>query len=273
MLGVPVSTILRTARVVSETDDARRIRRRWRRPHSGTVPEDAAAGRVTVTTSQRRALLAAIAGILCELHPDRRILVGVDGVDGAGKTTFADDLATETCRRARKVIRASTDGFHRPAAQRYRLGRGSPEGFYRDSYDYDRLRSDLLDPCSPSGSGVYRGAVFDVEQDLPLLGMAELAEPRAVVIVDGLFLHRSELCGYWDFSIFLDVAFDISIPRGAARGLGYGSPDPSAPSNQRYVEGQRMYFRDAQPTRYASIVVDYNDLDRPAVVRDPACTR
>jgi hypothetical protein len=61
-----------------------------------------------------------------------------------------------------------------------------------------------------------------------VVGMARLAQPDALAIVDGLFLHRPELVGYWDFSIFLDVKFQISIPRGAARGPGYGSPDPTA---------------------------------------------
>jgi uridine kinase len=50
------------------------------------------------------------------------------------------------------VIRASVDGFHHPREIRYRLGRDSPEGFYRDSYDLDALQRELLDPLSPGGS-------------------------------------------------------------------------------------------------------------------------
>jgi uridine kinase len=225
-----------------------------------------------VGTSQGRELLASIAGTLCELGVDRRLLVAVDGVDGAGKTTFADELANEIRQLGRPVVRASTDAFHRPAVYRYRLGRGSPEGFYLDSYDYNRLRSDLLDPCAPGGSGLLRGGRIRRGPGSPV-GMAQLAKPQAVVIVDGLFLHRSELCAYWDFSIFLDVDFDISIPRGAARGPGYGSPDPSAPSNHRYVEGQRIYIRDVQPTRRASIVVDNNDVRRPTITSTRTATR
>jgi hypothetical protein len=111
-------------------------------------------------------------------------------------------------------------------------------------------------PAEPPG---FHTQADKCQQDLPLLGAARLAQPRAVLLVDGLFLHRPELREYWDFSIYLDVEFDISIPRGAARGPGYGSPEPTAPSNHRYIEGQRIYFQDAQPARRASIVIDNNN--------------
>ena len=55
--------------------------------------------------------------------------VGIDGVDGAGKTTLADTLADALEAAGIAVIRASVDGFHHPRAVRYRLGRESPEGF------------------------------------------------------------------------------------------------------------------------------------------------
>jgi uridine kinase len=45
--------------------------------------------------------------------------VGIDGVDGAGKTTFADKLATALADRQLHVIRSSIDGFHNPRSIRY----------------------------------------------------------------------------------------------------------------------------------------------------------
>jgi uridine kinase len=77
------------------------------------------------------------------------------------------------------------------------------------------------------------------------------------------FLHRDELVGLWDFSIWLEVPFGVSVPRGAARGYGFGSPDPEAPSNRRYVEGQRLYIESCDPRSRATIVVDNSDLARP----------
>jgi uridine kinase len=193
--------------------------------------------------------------------------VAVDGVDGVGKTTFADRLGQWLRAQGRQVIRSSVDGFHNPRAIRHRLGRTSPEGFYRDSYDYAALRTNLLDPLSPGGLGRYRTAVFDHLIDGPVSNPELEAPEGAALVVDGLFLHRPELQGYWDFSVYLDAPFEITAPRGAARGVGFGDPDPSSPSNRRYVGGAMIYFREARPQDQATVVVDYSDLSRPRIVR------
>ena len=101
------------------------------------------------------------------LHPDRRIRVAIDGVDGAGKTTLADALAPLVAAQGRPVIRASVDDFHNPRSLRYARGRYSPDGFYLDSYDYDSFRRLLLEPLSPGGSGRYVAKRFDLDNDQP----------------------------------------------------------------------------------------------------------
>ena len=58
-----------------------------------------------------------------------------------------------------------------------------------------------------------------------------------IFLFDGIFLHRPELRDYWDLSIYLDVQFEQSIPRLAAR--DGGPSDLDAPLNRRYIEGQQ----------------------------------
>lgn len=188
-------------------------------------------------------------------------------MDGAGKTHFADELAELLRASGRPTIRASVDGFHHRKAIRHRKGRASPEGFFRDSYDYDQLKAALLDPLSPGGTGRYRVAVFDHRADKPIQTPELPASPGDILILDGIFLHRSELRAYWDYSIFLEVAFAVSIPRGAQR--GEGSPDPVAPENRRYVEGQKLYLRVCEPRRFATVTINNDDLLAPYIV-EPA---
>lgn len=201
---------------------------------------------------------------MLELPAPATARVGVDGVDGAGKTTFADELAPFLEAAGRSVIRASVDGFHHPARLRYRRGRASPRGFYRDSYDYATLKRLLLDPLGPGGTGRFRRAAFDHRTDAPALAPEEQAAPGSVLVFDGIFLHRPELRDYWDFSVLLEVPFTVSVPRGAGR--GEGSPDPQAASNRRYVLGQRLYLRACEPRRNATVVVDNTNLAAPFFV-------
>lgn len=192
------------------------------------------------------------------------VRVAVDGVDGAGKTTFADDLAAALVAAGRRVVRVGVDDFHRPRADRYARGRADPDGFFTDSFDYDRLRADVLAPLGPGGDGVVCRRAFDHVRDAPVEAPDEQVPRGGVLVLDGLFLHRDGLRGVFDWSVFLRVPFAVSVARTAAR--DGTSPDPGAPSNRRYVLGQQRYLRECAPESRATVVVDHTDAARPFVV-------
>src|SRR5690606_4437599 len=119
----------------------------------------------------------------------------------------------------------------------------------------------LLDPLSPGGDGRYRTAVFDHRSDAPVSVPEAQAQVGDILVFDGIFLHRPELRSYWDFSIFLQVEEAVSVRRCAQR--DGGSPGRFAPENRRYVEGQRLYLRECEPQRHASVVIDNNGIAAP----------
>jgi uridine kinase len=211
-------------------------------------------------------LLEAIAEFICHYEDKSLVRIGIDGVDGVGKTVFADMLAGAIRSRGRPVIRASVDGFHNPRTVRYQRGRASPEGFYLDSYNYGELRKTLLDPLGPNGSRRYCPAIFDHVTDSQIPMSWSVADPRSALIFDGIFLHRPELRNVWSLSVFLAASFDVTIPRCASRGPDWGSADVNAPSNQRYIEGQNIYLRDNEPQTRAHIVIDYSDFTNPFLI-------
>ncbi|WP_349295651.1 hypothetical protein ABEB22_14245 (plasmid) [Thioclava sp. 'Guangxiensis'] len=182
--------------------------------------------------------------------PDRAI-VAVDGIDGAGKSTFSDLLADRTKNYGRPVIRATVDNFHNPARFRYARGRNDPTGFFLDSYDYVRLRKYLIEPFR-NGKTEILTSVFDHQTDKPN-PVKQRVPPKALLVFDGIFLHRQELLDEWDFSIFISVPFSVSYARMAQR--DGSNPDPLAPENTRYYEGQLRYLREAKPEKSARLVV------------------
>lgn len=214
---------------------------------------------------QRQEVLGSVADRILRLPAHRISRVGVDGVDGAGKTMFADELAAVVRAKGSPVIRAGVDGFHNPSAVRYRRGRGSPEGFFEESYDYATLKAVLLDPLGNGGTGRYRTAAFDHTMDMPVSSPELQALPGSILVFDGIFLHRPELRDYWDVSIFLVADFAVSTARCAAR--DGTSLDPAVAANRRYVEGQRLYLRTCDPWARASLTIDNNDLSAPFIVR------
>jgi uridine kinase len=215
----------------------------------------------------REALLDRLAETIATLHPDRRIRVAIDGVDGAGKTTFADTLAPMVIAKGREVVRASVDGFHNPRAIRYARGRYSPDGFFLDSYDYATFLRLLLDPLGPDGSGRYVAKYFDHRADQLVASQPQQAPPTAALLVDGIFLHRPEPRGHWDLSIFLHVDFTISMARNAARDGTPEALDPDTPFTRRYIGGQQRYLAECTPQQQADIVIDHNDLGAPKILK------
>ncbi len=220
----------------------------------------------TVTSPARQAVLHRIAGAVLALPAAGTLRVAIDGIDGAGKTTLGDELRDALAPSGRPILRATVDGFHHPRAVRYRLGKGSPEGFYRDSYDYATLQAVLLDPLGPGGDGRFRRAVFDVDADLPVEAPVERAPPRAILLFDGMFLHRPELRDAWDLSILLRVPW----PRNhhLRKLLERGPVDPGEGRFHRYREGQEIYFRECRPETFADLVVDNEDLAAPFLVEE-----
>ncbi|GAB3259416.1 AAA family ATPase [Alteromonas gracilis] len=180
---------------------------------------------------------------------DRPVLVGIDGVDGSGKTTYAAALS-EALERPSLVVHL--DDFHHPAAIRHRLGRDSPEGFLRDTCDLAAFERCVLSPLSRGDRRIVPAA-FDHRSDRPVEHAPVTVTDETVVIVEGLFVHRDELHLRWDVSVLLDVPFAVSVARLAARDGSH--PDPDHPSMRRYVEGQRLYFERCRPRERATWVV------------------
>ncbi len=192
----------------------------------------------------QRESLRRTAGAVAGLPRDRRTLVAIDGLDGAGKSTFGDALAEHLDR---PVVRATVDAFHHPRATRYRRGRESPEGFYLDSFDLATLTERLLGPFA-SGRP-FRREAFDHTVDSVVDAPVEDAPADAVLVFDGIFVHRRELRAWWDLSILLDVAPEVAAERMLAR--------DGQPTRDRYVRGQELCFADAQPRRHASLVLGW----------------
>ena len=173
---------------------------------------------------RRLELINELSSRISEVFRDHPVRVAIDGVDASGKTMLADELVVPRQRMGRSVIRASIDGFHNPATIRRRRGATSAEGYYYDSFNYTDLIKELLVPLGPGGSLRYRRAVFDFRTDSPLNASVEEAQFDAVLLFDGVFLLRPELCQYWDFSIFVHADFQVTVRRAEVRDLGlFGS--------------------------------------------------
>jgi uridine kinase len=218
-----------------------------------------------VISQQRETVLRVLADAIVRIQRSHPTRVAIDGVDGAGKTTLADELVPFLERFGRTVIRASIDGFHRPRAERYLRGPDSPVGFYHDSFDTSAVRTQLLDPLGPGGDLHYRARTFDWRTDLPVVANVSMAPPDAILIFDGIFSQRAELEKAWDLCVFLEAAFDETLERSLVRDRTETSVTEEMIRRfwARYAAGQNIYLEEVCPREKAHFVIDNNDPNRP----------
>ena len=216
---------------------------------------------------KRSDLIRNLAGAVCDAVRDYPTRVAFDGVDAAGKTTLANEVAIGLEGCGRQIIRASIDGFHNPKA--IRRQDDSAEGYFRYSFNYPALIDSLLAPLGPNGSRVFRRAVFDFRADTGIDAEQEIATPNAILLLDGVFLLRHELRDYWDLAIFVEADFATTVSRAEVRDSKLFG-DVTAVRQRyesRYVPGQKLYLEQEQPRQCADFVVINNSFDNPSLER------
>jgi uridine kinase len=213
---------------------------------------------------ERKDTVTAIADEILHHYGRGRVMVAVDGRDGAGKSHFADDLAATLRSKGHVVFRASLDDFHKPRVERYRRGRDSAEGFYHDSYDYSVFRRVLVGPFRMGGSAGFVTAAFDTGRDAAIEPKWITAQDDAILIVDGLFLNRPELHGLWNYSLWVEAPEEITRARVVAR-------DGADAAGDRYTGGEALYLAEANPRTAAVAIIDNTDFDHPRRIFADSC--
>ncbi len=213
-------------------------------------------------------MLNQLTDIILKVRSPHPVRVAIDGIDNAGKTSMSDELAKIIAGSGRPVIQGSLDGFHQPKSVRYRRGTDSPEGYYWDSYSYDKLRKCLLIPLGPGGDHLYQLEIFDYRRDKPIHLENRQAEKNAILLFDGIFLLRPEIRNDWDMSIFLKVEFEEALRRALDRDqYELGSREAATTRYQRrYIPGQMIYLTKDQPEDVADIVVENTNLAGPVIL-------
>lgn len=218
---------------------------------------------MTRWSPSRRAALEALADELLHNYGKGRTVVAIDGPTASGKSTFADDLATELRTSGHDVFRASIDDFLRPRALRYAQGRDSAKGRYEDAYDYSVFRRVLIEPFGMNGSTGFVTAAWDEDRDRQIEPKWLSGPVDAMLLVDGSYLLRPELRGLWNASIWLEADAAVREQRIRAR----DGIEPGSPRAERYAGAQKLYEK-TKPREAATVLVDNTDPDSPRRIAD-----
>jgi uridine kinase len=198
-----------------------------------------------------------------------RLRVAIDGRTAAGKTSLGHEVAEGLAGRGRPVLRASLDDFKRPWSEAHRYDRISGEGYYRNAFDLDAMRSLLLEPAGPDGDGRVALCSIDPLTQIDHSASVTTMAGDGVLIVDGVFACRPEIDRHWDLRIWVEIDAELSVRRGTARDAGIegGADAAEALHRERYLAAEELYLEEVDPRSFVEVVVDNTDFVRPRLLR------
>lgn len=178
------------------------------------------------------------------------LLIGIDGLGGSGKTTYAMNLQ----RQVKNAIVIHLDDFIHTRKVRYNEQFESWYCYYYLQWRYDYLIDKLLEPVRNGLAVNDTIELYDKSKDSYL--MQKFAIPvGTTVIVEGVFLQRPELRAYFDKVIYLETDRDTRITRALDRDGYIGSnEDIIRHYEQRYFPAEDAYVEQCNPIALADAV-------------------
>jgi uridine kinase len=200
--------------------------------------------------------------------PSTRVpIIGIDGIDAAGKTQFSAAIVTTLEQIGRKCCLVHIDDFHNPKDVRYE-GNDEVKKYYFQSFAYERLVDSILQPIRQAGRLDVELNLLDLKTDTFSLRKRFYVTPQTVVVLEGVFLFRPELINFIDIRIFLRVSFEESLARARKRDLHIPPTEVASRYATKYHAAQRHYFQLVHPEEHAHIIIENDDYARPVLIAD-----
>jgi uridine kinase len=182
----------------------------------------------------------------------RTAVVGISGIDCAGKSTLARRLAEELEAAGEDVVVVCGDDFNRPRGERSTL----PADDADYGFAYDELVRDLLMVANTGRRVEARLRVKNWERD-EWDARDFVVDAGAIVLVEGVFLFTPTLLPLFDLTVWLEISFEDAVARAVERDAGAmggvaGVRDRYA---MRYFPAQRLHLERDRPRERADLVV------------------
>jgi uridine kinase len=173
-------------------------------------------------------------------HRGEPRVLAVDGHSAAGKSTFADALASRT-----DAVLVRGDDFYRVMAEAERAELAPAEGVEL-YYDWQRMRDEVLVALRAGTAAEYHPYDWDSGR---LASRFVKVRAAAVIILEGLFVSRPELQPLVHHSVLVDAPADVRRRRQTERA------DATQEWLERWDAAERHFFRHVRPPGSFDLVV------------------
>ncbi|MFO1442556.1 AAA family ATPase [Bacillus sp. Bva_UNVM-123] len=179
-------------------------------------------------------------------------VLGIDGLGGSGKTTYAKSIENSIKNEGIHVDILHIDDFIHPRQIRYNLSKADWECYYYIQWRYDYLIKEILAPIQLGCAIKKQIEVYDKRTDHYFLKNMRMYTD-SILVIEGVFLQRAELNRYFDYMIYMDVPKEERFQRVLKRDTYIG--DDLAIKEKyknRYFPAEEKYIEEYAPAFQAN---------------------
>ena len=192
---------------------------------------------------------------LMQLLADKDIVIlGIDGLGGAGKSTISESVAQELENKGICPVLLHIDDFIHTKQIRYNDAYEQWQCYYDLQWRYDHFIETLNKLRSAPQQSV-QIELYDKDDDC-YFSKEHTVSGKTVVIVEGIFLQRKELAGQFDYMVYIDIPEQVRLERVLKRDTYIGNEQQIIDKYEiRYFPAERRYFSEYSPDKSADYVI------------------
>ena len=176
---------------------------------------------------------------------NRPFVVGINGIDCSGKTTFAKAMSKYFSYYKIVNNHLDIDTFNNPVIESETY-----QAFVSDSWDEEDLNK-------------YYKLIINYSD--AIRAVSESKKKYPLVILEGIFIYKPQLADLFDLKIYLDINISLGRKRFAKRRSLKQDKRPFEIYDEIWMLSHIRYESEVHPKRISDLVIDYNDESKPVL--------
>ena len=166
-------------------------------------------------------------------------VVGINGIDCSGKTTFAKSVSKYFTHRKINNHHLDIDNFNNPTIE---------------SETYKVFESDLWDE-----ENLERYYKLIINYNEVIRAVSESKKKYPIVILEGIFIYKPQLMDLFDLKIYLNIDIFLGRKRFTKRRSLKQDKRPFDIYDKIWMLSQIKYESEVHPKQISDLVINYND--------------
>ena len=189
-------------------------------------------------------------------------LLGIDGIDYAGKKFFADKLCRYFDILGKEYNIVYLEDYHRAVEASYK-GEDPVEAYYFNGFNTEKLITEVIKPFKREGKIDKVVYCLDSTNDSFVNERHYELSEDGVMILIGTMMYREPLIRYFDTTVYMRVDYRESEHRASLEETPIYGDDPVEVYKTKQIPAQKMYIQRHDPFEGRDFVIDNSNYHRP----------